>query len=105
VKELTDTLEGTVRRQVRKQGAVAVQDLIANGLMKTLIEEGVTTGAGSGIDRAFLQSGDGQRAVDEQVKAVMDLVEKAARRQSERVSKAITDMDAQGASMKSIEAE
>jgi hypothetical protein len=105
VNELKSTVETILTQTVNREAARAALDLKETGVLERLVADGKASGQGKGAVKAFASPRAAQDALDAQVKAVMGVVETAARNQSKRVAKKIAELDDSGASIKTIEAE
>lgn len=101
VSDLKAAMEAIVTTAVKQELRGAAKDLDDNGVLDVLTAAGKAADKGTPTTRLF---GSGVKVIDDIVGAVMDIVERAAKNQSERLAKKIEELDDSGADMKTIEA-
>lgn len=99
-------VERILRPQVMKAAQSAARDMIKGGLLDQLIDDGTVSGAGYAPLEKLAGSKQAMRKIiDRTVSEVLEVVEKSATNQSNRIFDIVREMDRSGATMADIKKE
>lgn len=105
-KDIRSDMERILRPQVVKAAQAAARDLIKSGVLDKLIEDGVVSGAGAmPLEKVAGSKQAMRKIIDATLNDVLNVVEKSASNQSNRLFDIIRDMDRNGANMAEIKKE
>lgn len=106
VNEVQNSLEGMLRKVARQEANRAARDIASTGLLDVILGQGEGNPSGKNPLQKLLGSdSDVNAVIDSVMVPILDVVQKSAHRQSQRIAETIREMDADGASLDEIKRE
>lgn len=104
VDEAKQAMYRAIAPMLRREAVRYADDLKAIGVLQAMIDDGLVNASIDDPLTAIMGGGKtmAQKAIDNALDAVMQVVEEATRRQTDRVMQRIAELDAQGATMTDI---